>query len=156
MSGHNAARDFIVSKRVDETFAYRAPHAGLIRSDSLRKIGGYYGGFRVGWDTLLTNMILMTGSISWTSEPLYYRLVRVDSLTHSTHTGAESEYASRVSACLRTLYRDCYEAYRCHQAGMMSRNLLSEYIKQISQRYVSEDERLALSSEARRLRGMMS
>src|SRR5271166_1826071 len=96
MSREKTAQQFTVIPWISEDFLYRAPHHGLVRKTALERIGGYYGGFRVGWDTLLTNVIMMTGSISWIPEQLYYRLVRSDSLTHSTQTGTASAYANAV------------------------------------------------------------
>jgi hypothetical protein len=155
MSDERAAPVFTVRKIVDENFIYRAPHAGLIRTDALKRIGGYYGGFRIGWDTLLTNLILMTGSISWTPDPLYYRLVRSDSLTHSTSTGAESKYATEVGRCLRFLYQKCYEVYRRYVVGGITAESLARRITAICRQYVTTDDENLLASEARRLGRMM-
>lgn len=155
MSHDEAPPKFTVTDRITEKFVYRAPHAGLICTGALRRFGGYYGGFRVGWDTLLTNIIMMTGSISWTPEPLYFRLIRPDLLTHSTETGAETKYALKVANCLRSLYRDCYEVYKSFVSGLISRDVLDRCIQKIYCRYVTPKDQLALSSEARRLRRIM-
>jgi len=146
---------FVLQHSVTDKFSYRAPHHGLIRVSALRRVGGYYGGFRVGWDVLLTNLILMTGSISWTPEPLYYRLVRSDSLTHSSQTGAQTEYATAVSRCLQEIYKDCYAQYRLRVTGRINRTQLCAAIRHISGRHVSSKERTALMLHAGRLRGMM-
>lgn len=148
---------FVVQNKIDEKFRYRAPQAGLIRTAALRDIGGYYGGFpNVGWDSLLTNLVLMTGSISWVPEPLYYRLIRPDSLTHSAHTGAQTEYATAVTRCLRQLYRECYTQYHLYRRGEITRVRLSDSIKRICGRYVSPHDLSALDLHARRLREAMS
>jgi hypothetical protein len=139
-----------------EKFLYRAPHHGLVRVAALRRVGGYYGGFRIGWDTLLTNLILMTGSIGWTPEPLYYRLIRCDSLTHSAETGTESEYALRVSRCLRRLYDDCYGFYTRFRAGEIDHNRLLQGIRWASQRYVTQEQAVELHKQASRLRQVLA
>jgi hypothetical protein len=147
---------FVVQRALTEEFLYRAPHHGLVRVAALRRVGGYYGGFRIGWDTLLTNLILMTGSITWTPEPLYYRLVRVDSLTHSAETGTKSEYARIVSRCLRRLYDDCYGFYKRSRAGEIDRNRLVQGIRWASQRYVTQAQALELHKQASRLRQVLA
>lgn len=155
IADENAAPNFTICKCIDENFIYRVPHAGLLRTAALRRIGGYYGGFRVGWDTLLTNVILMTGAISWTPEPLYYRLVRSDSLTHSRETGTESSYASFVNRCLRLIYHDCYDSYKYYLFGVITRGSLADRIATICHRYVTRGDDMILNSEARRLRKLM-
>jgi glycosyltransferase involved in cell wall biosynthesis len=65
MSEKESAEKFTVLKRVNKNFIHRAPHAGLIRTSALARIGGYYGGFRVGWDKLLTNLILGLRGFVW-------------------------------------------------------------------------------------------
>jgi hypothetical protein len=154
ISGETGAR-FVVQKKLTHRFRHRVPHIGLIRNSSLRNIGGYYGGFRVGWDVLLTNLVLMTGSISWTSSPLYYRLLRGDSLTHSAETGTQSEYATSVTRCLRQLYEDCYLKYKSYRRGELTRYQLADSIQQICGRYVRDEDHDALNVNARRLREMM-
>jgi hypothetical protein len=150
------ADKFVVQCALTEKFLYRAPHHGLVRVAALRRVGGYYGGFRIGWDTLLTNLILMTGSIGWTPEPLYYRLIRCDSLTHSAETGTESEYALRVSRCLRRLYDDCYGFYTRFRAGEIDHNRLLQGIRWASQRYVTQEQAVELHKQASRLRQVLA
>ncbi len=150
------AQKFVVQTTLTEDFYYRAPHHGLLRIDALRRIGGYYGGFRIGWDTLLTNLLLMTGSITWRPEPLYYRLIRPESLTHSIHTGTASDYAARVSCCLRRLYGDCYGFYRSLRKGHMTSDQLADAIRWASRRYVTAEDQLELQRQADRLRRAMS
>jgi len=153
--GARVAR-FIAKQSIDETYIYRAPHHGLYRTSALDNLGGYYGGFRIGWDTLLTNLILMIGSISWTPELLYYRFLRSDSLTHSQRTGAHSAYSASVRKCLRQIYRDCYEHYRLRRQEKINANQLCGAIRYISGRYVPLEHRHELEFHASRLCGMMA
>jgi glycosyltransferase involved in cell wall biosynthesis len=155
VSDSESAPPFTVHRHIDEQFKYRAPHHGLITSAALRRIGGYYGGFRVSWDTLLTNLILMTGSISWTPKPLYYRLVRLDSLTHSIETGTASGYASAVGQCLQSLYQHCYRAYRRYLLEEITRATLAKEITKICRRYVTQKDEQSLAFDARRLQRIM-
>jgi hypothetical protein len=153
--GHTADK-FVVQKTLTEQFRYRVPQVGLIRTSCLRDIGGYHGGFRVGWDVLLTNLVLMTGTVSWTPEPLYYRLLRTESLTHSVQTGVESEYAAAVSKCLRQLYGECYAQYQLFRKALIDRDELCYYVRQICGRYVTPEDRMALEAHARNLRRLMA
>jgi hypothetical protein len=151
MANDEVGEKFTFQNQLSEKFLYRAPHHGLINIATLDKIGGYYGGFRVGWDTVLTNLILMVGSVSWTPEPLYYRLVRTDSLTHSAETGFRSTYAAAVGKCLERIYRDCYTKYLQYCLGKISYSAFVDYIRTISSRYITREDRSALVSETEKL-----
>lgn len=147
---------FVVRPALTPRFRYRVPHHGLARMDSLAKIGGYYGGFRVGWDTYLTNIIMMIGSVTWTPRPLYFRLIRGESLTHSDETGVRSEYARGVSRCLHRLYEDCYGLREAHMAGRLDRGEFESGLRRLSQRYVSPEDRQDLDAQAERLRAQLA
>ena len=54
-------------------FTNRIFHHGLFQSTAIRQLGGYFGGIRFGYDTLLTSLLLLVGSVSWTPEHLYWR-----------------------------------------------------------------------------------
>jgi glycosyltransferase involved in cell wall biosynthesis len=148
--------DLAIDPHVTSRFRYRAPHHGLFRMGALRDIGGYYGGFHIAWDTLLTNLVLMTGSIGWTPEPLYYRFVRGDSLTFSAHTGVRSGYAGAVSQCIEQLYQECFSRFRAFRRQEISRPALCQAIQHICSRYVTEEDRLHLAASASELRRRMS
>ena len=150
-----AKERFVIQQTVTSEFNYRVPHAGLIRTSALQDVGGYYGGVRVGWDTLLTNLVLMIGSISWTPEPLYYRFVRSDSLTHSVRTGVESDYATKVSQYIRAIYKECYDRYRSYMGGEITRVRLATDLQDICGRHVSSEDRAAIRFHADELRGAM-
>ena len=62
----------------------------MFRREALERIGGYYAGFRMNYDTLLTNFLLMTGRVSFVDEPHYQYVIRPDSLSHSHATGVRS------------------------------------------------------------------
>jgi glycosyltransferase involved in cell wall biosynthesis len=148
--------EFVVRKRLTEHFRYRVPQAGLIRTALLEDIGGYHGGFRVAWDVMLTNLVLMTGSVSWTPAPLYYRLLRAESLTQSGHTGVESTYRSEVCKCLRRLYRECYGQYRLFRSAAVNRAELCDRLRSICARYITPEERIALDVQSSKLRAQMA
>jgi glycosyltransferase involved in cell wall biosynthesis len=137
-------------------YCYRAPHHGLFLTSALGDIGGYFGGFHIGWDTLLTNLILMTGTISWTSQPLYYRLIRSDSLTHSSTTGLRSHHAEDVKQRLLALYDLCYEEYIQQRVQADLRSNFLKRLRNISLHYVGSKDRIALNRHADRLRQTLS
>jgi hypothetical protein len=146
---------FVVQTALTKDFVYRIPHAGLLKIDALRRVGGYFGGFRIGWDTLLTNLILMTGSISWTPDMLYHRLVRPDSLTHSAATGVRSGYSASVYQCQKKIYDDCYAFYRAGENSDIDGAQVARHIRNICQRYVTSADALELDRQARALRGVL-
>jgi glycosyltransferase involved in cell wall biosynthesis len=142
--------------RVDRTFRYRAPHVGLFRSSQLRNIGGYYGGFRISWDKLIINIFLMTGKVSHVSAPLYCRLVRQESLTHSIATGAMSKYHSDVNKVLRGLYDRCYGHYLDYLAGRLSSSGLAVSIRNICGNHITAQGKRELLAETKRLRQVLA
>lgn len=147
-----ARRDrFVVKTVLGPEFEYRLPHAGLFRNSLLQQLGGYYGGFRVGYDTLLTNLVLMTGKVSHVRLPLYWRLVRPESLTHSDSTGITSDFAQRATGEIRKLYKACYAWYTHFQSRRISREELKRGIRMICWSHVPIHERHALLQETHRL-----
>ncbi|WP_426608813.1 glycosyltransferase family 2 protein [Bradyrhizobium sp. McL0616] len=133
-------------------YRYRAPHHGLFRTDSLRRIGGYYGGFRISYDTLLTNLIMMTGRVSHVAHPLYYRQMRGSSLTHADTTGFRSQYAKEIQARLSGIYRSCFDCYRRFSKGEMDSRSFCELIARTATRHLTNAERRIMAAETLRLK----
>lgn len=92
-----------------ERMVSRAPHTALYRNEVLRSTGGYHPGYRVGYDTLLTNVLKMVARTDIVEEPLYIRHKMEDSLTESPDTGLKSPYRARVRGRLACLYRQCFD-----------------------------------------------
>src|SRR5207248_437735 len=67
--------------------AHVLDHHSLFSTEALRAVGGCYGGMRIGFDTLLMNILLMAGEVAGVEEVLYHRSVRATSLTGSQATG---------------------------------------------------------------------
>jgi len=147
---------FTVSRALGPEFAYRAPHHGLFRSEALRRVGGYYGGFRVGYDTILTNFILMTGRISHVARPLYYRQVRPESLTHSPVTGNGSSFAASSQRAIVSLYRHCFLRYAEYLAGKMDSQRLAAAMRSTVARNVSSADARQLVMETQRLKRVLA
>jgi glycosyltransferase involved in cell wall biosynthesis len=147
---------YVLQSSLTEEFCYRAPHHGLFQAATLRDIGGYYGGLRCKWDTLIPNLVLMIGSIGWTPSPLYYRLLRGNSLTHSVQTGPQSKAAVAEYRCMQQLYKECHNEYQRLKQGEIDRDQLCASIRQICGRNVTTKSRATLERQAQRLRREMA
>ena len=140
---------------LSERFEFRSDHHGLFRSDALSMIGGNYGGYRIGYDTLLINLLSMLGELAYVSRPLYHRQVRAGSLTTSQTTGMRSAQRSRVRQELAELYSAALRVYRSHGATDGSSPELAAAIQAICQARVSQRERAEIQEHAARLRPLI-
>lgn len=84
-----------------------AHHVALYRTRTLRGIGGPHPGFRVGYDTLMSSLMVLTGRARATHRPLYHRLLRPGSLTRAPATGYASPYRQQAARRLQQLYTAC-------------------------------------------------
>ena len=134
-----------------DAFNNRASHHGLYRRKALERIGGYYGGFRIHYDTLLTNFLLMTGKVSFVNAPLYQYVIRRDSLSRGEETGPQSPERILVKKQLATMYHEALHWYRAWKKRQISRTQLVKTICQLSGRYVSDEDEAAIAFEASRL-----
>jgi glycosyltransferase involved in cell wall biosynthesis len=134
---------------------HRAYHTGLFRADALRAVGGYYGGFRIGYDTLLINLLMMIGRLACVNRPLYHRLIHKGSLTTDPATGLCSSVRREVAQLLRQMYVDAFQTYRHYVEGRMELDELCAEIRKITARHVLPEERSTLQAEAMRLRKML-
>lgn len=138
-------------KPLTRRFEFRSDHHGLFRTEALKKIGGYYAGFRIGYDTLIVNMLLMIGRISYVEQPLYNRIIRSNSLTTSNLTGMRSNQRLKVRDQLEKLYEEIfpfYEQYHDQQidhetlAGLIRKNIQSNMSFDVNQEIVFNKNRL--------------
>jgi glycosyltransferase involved in cell wall biosynthesis len=101
---------------VSRSFQFRGAHHGLFRIDALRGIGGYYGGLRVEYDTLVVGLLHLTGRVTYVDTPLYHRVFRPESLTQAPETGRASLFRLRCRETIHRLYEEvfdgCAEAVR--------------------------------------------
>ncbi len=130
-------------------------HHGLFRSQSLKRIGGYYGGFRLGYDMLVTNLLLMTGKLSYVDEPLYHRHQWPESLTHRRTTGFGSKARLEAVQQMRQLYRQAFKQYSQYLGGAIDINVLTRRIRQICSTTVPTDHHRELRVETKRLKNVM-
>jgi glycosyltransferase involved in cell wall biosynthesis/predicted O-methyltransferase YrrM len=129
---------------------HRASHFGLYTTQALRRVGGYYGGFRIGYDTLLISLLLMAARVAYLERPLYHWSRRRGSLTMSAATGLRSSQRREVRRQLREMYADALRAYRRHQAGRFDADALAVHIRQlVSARVPAGDRELLAAASAR-------
>jgi glycosyltransferase involved in cell wall biosynthesis len=127
-------------------FKNRIFHHGLFRTDAVKKLGGYFGGFKFGYDMLLTNLLLMVGSVSWTAERLYWRRLRPTSLTRAPETGMTSTSRELLVAEMNSVYRQAYQDYQYFVARRLSGPHLLDRIRWrvLVQRGGTDDRRIKM------------
>lgn len=133
-------------------YRYRAPHAGLFRLSLLRQIGGYYAGLRLHYDSLLMNLLLMTGTITHTPAPLYHRLLRPDSITHAKSTGFGSKTSNGERRLVIEMYEKAFADYQHYLRGHLSSEGLAQAIRRSCRENFPRVERQELAFESGRLR----
>lgn len=137
-------------------FEFRAAHHGLFRADILRALGGYYGGYEIGYDTLLMNVLPLIGPIAYDERPLYNRRIRQNSLTTSPSTGMQSRRRRQVRQELGQVYAQAYQYYRQYQAGALDQAGLVQAIGQLCRGKITPAERQLLRQESDRLRLLLA
>lgn len=134
------------------TYRHRVHHHGLFRTQALREIGGFYGGFRFAYDTFLMNLLLLTGRVAFADEPLYHYFAHAGSLSNHPDTGLGSAKRTEVHRHLSELYGDAYHAYLHFFDGELSRSQLCEKVRLLANRHVTANSRRELARESQRLR----
>lgn len=133
-------------------YGKRASHCGLFKTELLRSVGGYYAGFRYGYDTLLVNFLCMVGNVCYVDEVLYNALVRPESLSHSAETGMNSRSRRSVRTKLEWAYREAFQMYLKKERGEITNEQLAAFIRKIRATMVDNLDEKRLQSEAERLR----
>jgi glycosyltransferase involved in cell wall biosynthesis len=136
-------------------FRNRIPHHGLFQSEAIRQLGGYYGGFRFGYDMFMTSCLLMAGSVSWTPQALYCRRLLPSSLSHSTATGWRSTKRQMVRAEMSELYGHIFSEYQRFIARQISDRHFLQLIRWRIQCRVSADDAHTIKVHAAILRRAM-
>jgi glycosyltransferase involved in cell wall biosynthesis len=130
-------------------------HAGLFNVEALLRIGGYYQGFRIGSDTLITSLLLLTARAAWHPEPLYTYLLRDGSLVNAPETCHDSPSRREAWEGLERLYDRCFDAYEAYLGGMIRHDSLCAIVRRTIESNVPEADRIAIASEAGRLRSVL-
>lgn len=92
-----------LSKNPDK-IVHVGSHVGLWKTESLRAIGGYYGGFRLGADTVVVGLMAQLGRTAFLHEPLYRAKRTRDSMTANPDTAIDSEARDKVWADIHALW----------------------------------------------------
>jgi protein-L-isoaspartate O-methyltransferase len=140
---------------LSERFQFRSDHHGLFRTDVLRQVGGNYGGYRIGYDTLLINLLGMVGQVAYVERPLYNRQVRPNSLTTSASTGMRSAQRQQVRDELAWLYSAVLHAARACRARRAAPDEVAAAIRALCQARVGDRERAEIERHAACLRELI-
>jgi glycosyltransferase involved in cell wall biosynthesis len=140
-----------VDVELTDQYRHRAPHTALFRAELLRRIGGYYAGLHLHFDSLLMNLVMMTGSIVHTACPLYHRLLRPDSITHAPSTGFSSRASWAERKTIASLYESSFGEYKRYLRGQISSEGLTDSIRRRCQSQVATQEWQELAYETNRL-----
>ena len=151
-SKSKAGEKFIVEKKLSHRFVNRASHHGLFKTEFLRSVGGYYGGFRLNYDTLLTNILLMAGKSTFIEDPLYAYIIHDKSLSNSISTGARSEARYLARQKQELLYQEALQIYQNYLTGRINSMAFFIAIKALVRYHVSTEAEMALQYESSRLK----
>jgi glycosyltransferase involved in cell wall biosynthesis len=134
-----------------------AYHFGLYRTRPLRVMGGYYGGFRVGYDMLIPALLSLISRLAYIDVPLYHcDHQREGSLSTSTGTGMTSQARRQVLAELEARYAQAYEGFRQYVAGRRSLDELCQHIAAAASANVTTEDAHALAVQSGRLRDQLA
>jgi GT2 family glycosyltransferase len=133
-----------------------AYHFGLYRTQPLRAIGGYCGGFRVGYDSLIPGLLSLTSRIAYVDAPLYHRELREGSLSTSPETGMASQARREVVARLEALYEQAYGGFCEYVAGRRSLDELRRLTAAAVGANMTAEDAHALAVQSARLRAQLA
>jgi glycosyltransferase involved in cell wall biosynthesis len=142
---------FIVDRNLSNRFVNRASHHGLFKTEFLRAVGGYYGGFRLNYDTLLTNILLMAGKSTFIEDPLYAYIIHDKSLSNSISTGARSEARYLARQKQELIYQEALQIYKNYLIGRSSSMAFFMAIRALVRCHISSEAERALQYESGRL-----
>jgi Glycosyl transferase family 2/Methyltransferase domain len=134
---------------------HRGTQQGLFRTDALHSVGGFHPGFRIGYDTLLINLLEMIGRVVAVDLPLYHARIRPGSLTTAPATRWGS--ASRADAVrrLETLYGRAYRNYQQYLWGNCDETWLACSIRELVAGSTEPTDAAAVHEQAARLRRLL-
>ena len=106
-------------------------------------------------DTLLTNLLLMIGRVSFVETPHYNYLLRPDSLSHSLATGSRSEARRLVKQQQTSIYQEALRHYRAWLNQTQSSAELHNRIHALLQSHVTAEAQSSLRTETARLAAIL-
>ena len=144
-----------VTGPVGSRFTHVAPIVSLFDVEVVRRIGGFYGGFRIGYDTFFMLTMHMIGPVAYVDEPLYTSRERAGSLTRDPTTGHRSANRVRVSRRLRELHRRAHTAYTRYLAGDLDHDDLSAALARLATIHAEPAVLRELEADQARLRRLL-
>ncbi len=146
-----------LNQELGAEFLHRAhQQVALYRSEALKSVGGPFAGFRIGYDSLLVNLLRMTCRIAFEPRPLMTYFIHSGSLTQDSKTGFGSPERDRVRVELERRYQESRTLYNQHRAGAIRRDTLAELIRLRAVNATDSRELATLREEAHRLRRLLS
>jgi hypothetical protein len=146
---------FVFDCQLTVDFVNRASHHGLFKRSALDRIGGYYGGFKMNYDTLLTNLLLMTGKVSFVDEPLYHYVIRRDSLSHGASTGNNSQIRILTKRYQAAIYCTALHWYWAWMEERMTSSDFFQRVRNLVVRPITPQARAELRVETSRLAALI-
>lgn len=141
-----------VTGPVGPRFTHVAPIVSLFDVEAARRIGGFYGGFRIGYDTFFMLAMHMLGPVAYVDEPLYTSRERAGSLTRDPSTGHRSATRLHVSRRLRELHRRAHAAHTRYVAGDLERDDLAGALARLAAIHAEPGVLRELQADQARLR----
>jgi glycosyltransferase involved in cell wall biosynthesis len=150
-NSNDKSSKFFFQPGITPQFDNRAPHQGLFKIQALKKIGGYYGGFKINYDVFLTNLVLMTCRVCHIDTPLYNYFLRKNSLSRGEKFGYKSTERKDVKKAMASMYEIAYEVYCKHLQGDINSDDFFSSLSALCRENVSDAELSALRYETNRL-----
>ncbi|MGY1727856.1 glycosyltransferase [Geodermatophilus sp. SYSU D01062] len=149
-------RPRFATEPITERARHLCDHHGLFTREALLRLGGCYGGLRIGYDTLVMNLLLMTGRVIYVDDVLYHRTVRPDSLTRAPVTGFGSPARSAALAEVQRRHGLAFRAHRLHAQGALTRTELLDRVRALTDGQVEDEDRRRLRAEVVRLQQQLA
>lgn len=140
---------------LDRRLINRLGHYGLFKTESLNEIGGYFGGFRIAYDRLIMNLLLMTGKISFVEEPLYNYCRRSGSLTLDPNTDKFSVARREINTKLENIYNKTFTLYLDYLSNKIKREELLIFIRRLVDENIPDETKRKLNTETTRLKKIL-
>jgi len=124
------------------------PHFALYRSASLLALGGYYGGFRVGFDTMLGRLVPTLGRAKVQSVPTYEVRGSPNSLTRSATTGRRSALRRAIAKQIELMMLSVASAER-QEGRAAARERAAQIVREGAEQHWPETQALVAQLQAR-------
>lgn len=134
--------------RVDDT-RNRVRYHGVYDVAKMKQLGGFYGGFRIGFDRYIVNMLHALNEVGYLESPLYHKLERSDSLGFNNQNGMGTAQWKQVDAILTRMWQQL-----CKELGSVrTQKQIQTNAARILQSNVTEYDNASLNRLAREIKG---